>query len=144
MLHRLAVLDEKISSNLFALTPKPTSIIRWNAKYQSIRAVYESYDEPIKSCGTIVDDRIHFDKESRQGAHSIYTNLTTFNFITYLVFMKNLMAMTNSITTQFQAEQLDLIAAREILIETVRLLETERSNEFNLNNLIIIGEKIST
>ena len=54
------------------------------------------------------------------------------------------MAMTNSITTQFQAEQLDLIAAREILIETVRLLETERSNEFNLNNLIIIGEKIST
>ncbi|CAF1161390.1 unnamed protein product, partial [Rotaria magnacalcarata] len=126
---RLAVLDEKISSNLFALTPKPTSIIRWNAKYQSIRAVYESYDELIKSCGTIVDDRIHFDKESRQGAHSINTNLTTFNFITYLVFMKNLMAMTNT---------------REILIETVRLLETERSNEFNLNNLIIIGEKIST
>ncbi|CAM4949812.1 unnamed protein product [Rotaria socialis] len=141
---RLAVLDEKISSNLFALTPKPISIIRWNAKYQSIRAVYESYDELIKSFGTIVDDRIHFDKESRQGAHSINTNLTTFNFITYLVFMKNLMAMTNSITTQFQAEQLDLIAAREILIETVRLLETERSNEFNLNNLLIIGEKIST
>jgi hypothetical protein len=140
---RLAVLDEKYSSNLFTLIPKTTSTTRWNAKYQSMRAVYESFDEIVEALHTTIDDHINFDKESRQQANSISTNITTFNFIVYLVFMKNLMAMTNSITTEFQAEKLDLLTAGEMLTETVKLLEAERSNESNLNNMILIGEKMA-
>jgi hypothetical protein len=57
--------------------------------------------------------------------------------------MKNLMAMTNSITTQFQAEKLDLLTAGELLTETVQLLESERSNDDSLNNIIAIAEKMA-
>jgi len=104
MLFRLAVLGDKYSSNVFALTPKTTSTTRWNAKYQSMRAIYESLDEVVQALNTITNDDASFDSESRQEARSINTSITTFNFMTYLVFMKNLMAMTNSITIQFQAE----------------------------------------
>ncbi len=137
------MLDEKLSTNLFSLTPKTTSTIRWNAKYQSIRSVYESVSEVVQSLDLIVEDHINFDQESRQEANSISTNMKTFNFLTYLVFMKNLMAMTNRITTEFQAEKLDLLSAAELLAQTIKLLEIERSNEVNLNNLITIGEKMA-
>jgi hypothetical protein len=70
--------------------------------------------------------------------------MLTFNFITYSVFIKNLMSTTNSITTQLQAEQLGLITAGELLGQTIKLLETERSNEINLHNLILISEKLSS
>jgi hypothetical protein len=137
----MSVLDESLSSNLFTLTLKTTSSIRWNAKYQSIRAVYESFGEIIQSLDEIAVDFNHFDLDCRQQAQSISTNMVTFNFITYLVFMKNLMAMTNGVTTQFQAERLDLLTAGDLLARTIKLLETERSNETNLNNLITVAEK---
>ncbi|CAF4097276.1 unnamed protein product [Rotaria sordida] len=140
---RLSVLDDTTSSNLFALTPKTTISIRWNAKYQSIRSIYESIDEILEALNMITDDHITFDQESRQQANSIIINIKTFNFFTYLVFMKNLMCMTNSITTQLQAEKLDLITAGELLTQTIKLLETERSNEINLNNLVLISEKMT-
>lgn len=44
---RMNVLSEKYSTNLFSLTPKTTATTRWNAKYQSMRAMYESFDEVI-------------------------------------------------------------------------------------------------
>ncbi|CAF4066398.1 unnamed protein product, partial [Rotaria sordida] len=140
---RLSVLDDTTSSNLFALTPKTTISIRWNAKYQSIRSIYESIDEILEALDMITDDHIAFDQESRQQANSIITNNKTFNFFTYLVFMKNLMCMTNSIATQLQAEKLDLITAAEFSTQTIKLLETERSNEINLNNLVLISEKMT-
>ena len=143
MLFRLAVLGDKYSSNVFALTPKTTSTTRWNAKYQSMRAIYESLDEVVEALNTITNDNASFDSESRQEAGSINTCITTFNFMTYLVFMKNLMVMTNSITTQFQAEKLDLLTAGELLTETVQLLEFERSNDDNLNNMIVVAEKMA-
>ena len=141
--YRLSVLDDTTSSNLFSLIPKTTTSIRWNAKYQSIRSVYDSIDEILRAVNIITEDKINFDLETRQQSNSIGKNIRTFNFFTYLIFMKNLMAMTNSITTQFQAEKLDLISAAELLTQTVKLLETERSNENNLNNLIVISEKKS-
>ncbi len=109
---------DKLDENLFTLTPKTASTIRWDAKYQSIRAIYESLDKIIRAFDTIADDNINFDKDSRQQARSISNNIGTFNFITFLVFMKNLMAMTNSVTTQFQAEKLDLMAAGELIISS--------------------------
>jgi hypothetical protein len=127
----LSVLGEEFSTNLFTLIPKTTTTIRWNGKYQSIRAVYESFSEIITALEATANDYNNFDKESRQQAKSISTNMLTFNFITYLVFMKNLMSMTNSITTQLQAEQLDLITAGELLGQTIKLLEIESSNEIN-------------
>jgi hypothetical protein len=143
MLFRLAVLVDKYSSNVFALTPKTTSTTRWNAKYQSMRAVYESFDEVVQALNAITDDDANFDSEARQEARSINTCIKTFNFMTYLVFMKNLMAMTNSVTTQFQSEGLDLLTAGELLAETVQLLEFERSNDDNLNNIIVVAEKMA-
>ncbi|CAF4027517.1 unnamed protein product [Adineta steineri] len=140
---RLSVLDDTTSSNLFSLIPKTTTSIRWNAKYASIRSVYESIDEILRALDMITEDKLNFDLETRQQSNSINKNIRTFNFFTYLIFMKNLMSMTNSITTQFQAEKLDLISAAELLAQTVKLLETERSNEINLNNLILISEKKS-
>ncbi len=128
---------------MFSLIPKTTTSIRWNAKYQSIRSVYDSIDEILQALNMITEDKINFDLETRQQSNSISKNIRTFNFFTYLIFMKNLMSMTNSITTQFQAEKLDLISAAELLTQTVKLLETERSNDTNLNNLILIGEKKS-
>ena len=91
----------------------------------------------------ITENKINFDLETRQHSNSISKNTRTFNFFTYLIFMENLISMTNSITTQFQAEKLDLISAAELLTQTPKLLETERSNENNLNNLILICEKKS-
>src|SRR5690349_1060461 len=87
MFFRLSVLDDTTLSNLFALTPKTTTSIRWNAKYQSIRSIFESIDEILQA--------------------------------------------------------LDMITAGELLIQTIKLLETERSNEINLNNLIITSEKLA-
>ena len=134
------MLDDTTSSNLFALTPKTTTSIRWNAKYQSI---YDSMDEMLQALDIIIDDHLNFDSESRQQANSLSTSIKTLNFFTYLIFMKNLMSMTNSITTQFQAEKLDLLTASELLNQTVKLLENERSNEINLDNLIIISENMT-
>lgn len=138
----MSLLDEKLSLNPFTLALKTTSTIRWDAKYQSIKVVYESFDEIIQALDETSTDHIRYDQETRQQARSITNNMITFNFIVYLIFMKNLMAMTNSITTQFQDEKLDLITAGELLANTISLLETERSNESNLNNLIVIAEKM--
>ena len=137
------MLNDTTSSNLFALTPKTTTSIRWNAKYQSIRSIYDSMDEMLQALDIIIDDHLNFDSESRKQANSLSTSIKTLNFFTYLVFMKNLMSITNSITTQFQAEKLDLLTASELLNQTVKLLENERSNEINLNNLIIISESMA-
>ncbi|CAF3208174.1 unnamed protein product [Rotaria sp. Silwood2] len=139
----LSVLDDTTSSNIFALTPKTTTSIRLNTKFQSIRSIYESIEEILQALDMITDDHINFDQEYRRQANSISTSIKAFNLFTYLIFMKNLMSMTNSITTKFQAEKLDLITAGELLTQTTKLLETERSNEINLKNIIIISEKMA-
>ena len=140
----MKVLDEKYSANLFSLTPKTTATTRWNARYLSMKAMYESFDEVIQALDTTANDQTNFDQESRQQAKSTTSNVLTLNFITYLVSMKNLMAMTNSITIHFQAKKIDLLAAGELLSETIQLLEFERSNEVNLNNIIAVGDKLAT
>ncbi|CAF4619837.1 unnamed protein product, partial [Rotaria sp. Silwood2] len=140
---RMSVLNEKYSTNLFSLTPKTIATTRWNAKYQSMRAMYESFDEVIQALNTTANDQINFDLESRQQAKAISFNIITLHFIIYLVFMKNLMAMTNSLSVHFQSEKIDLLAAGELLSETIQLLELERSNEVNLNNIITVSDELA-
>ncbi|CAF1229299.1 unnamed protein product, partial [Didymodactylos carnosus] len=54
---RLAILNDKYSSNLFTLIPKTTSTIRWGGKYQALKAVYESFREIVEALDEITDDK---------------------------------------------------------------------------------------
>ena len=88
------MLNEKYLSNPSALIPKTTSTTRWNAKYESFKAIHESYAEILQSLDHITNDNEQFDNETRKESRSIIKNIKSFNFITYLIFMKNLMSTT--------------------------------------------------
>ena len=63
-------------------------------------------NELLRALDIIIDDYLNFDSESQHQANSLSTSITTLNFFAYVVFMKNLMSMTNSIAIQFQAEKI--------------------------------------
>ncbi|CAF1212614.1 unnamed protein product [Didymodactylos carnosus] len=141
---RLSLLNEKYKSNIFALIPKTTSTPRWSATFKSLKAVYESYVEILAALSDIVDDDgSYFDKESRSEADILLDNIKKFEFLSNLIFMKNVMANTNSLTTILQKQELDLITASEIMSVTVSLLKTMRNDDESLHNVIKLSEKIS-
>ena len=119
------MLNEKYLSIPFALIPKTTSTTRWNAKYESFKAIHESYAEILQSLDHITNDNEQFDNETRKESRSIIKNIKSFNFTTYLIFMKNLMSTTNALTCEFQHEKLGLITAAETLQKTITLLQSE-------------------
>ncbi len=138
------MLKEKYASNPFALIPKTTSTTRWNSKYESFKAIYESYGEILQALDHITNDDEHFDCDTRTESRSITKNMKSFNFITYSVFVKNLMSTTNALTCAFQEEKLDLVTATETLQKTIILLQSERNDDDNLNRILDISESMAT
>ena len=121
-----------------------TSTTRWNAKYESFKAIHKSYAEILQSFDHITNDNEQFDNETRKGSRSIIKNIKSFNFITYLIFMKNLMSTTNALTYEFQHEKLDLITAAETLQKTITLLQSERNDDDNLNRTLVVCENMAS
>ncbi|CAF4529508.1 unnamed protein product, partial [Rotaria sp. Silwood2] len=140
---RYNILNEKYTSNPFALTPKTTSTTRWNAKYESFKAIYESYDEILEALLYITNGTEQFDSDTRRESWSITKSMKTFNFITYFIFMKNLMATTNALTCEFQKEKLDLATAAETLEKTIQLLDLERNDDDNLRRILSVSENFA-
>ncbi|CAF1145465.1 unnamed protein product [Didymodactylos carnosus] len=131
------------SSKCFTKQLKSTSTTRWNAKYESVRVVLESFNEIVEALNEIGEAKDDFDNDSRKEAKSIANNIQTDSFIVYLIFMKNLLAATNALNSELQKDDLNIITAIEILAKTVDMLTKDRNNDECLKNLIVLSEKMA-
>ncbi|CAF1556600.1 unnamed protein product, partial [Didymodactylos carnosus] len=96
----------------------------------------------LKHAYDIIDDKA-FDQETHKEGISIVKDMKTFNFICYLIFMKNAVSMTNALTTEFQRTELDMITAAEILSGTINVLQCERDDDNTLKNIITVADNWS-
>ncbi|CAF1432963.1 unnamed protein product [Didymodactylos carnosus] len=137
----MKVLNINYLCNAFSLIPKSTATIRWNCKYESLKAVFESFDQTLLSLKEIEKNNV--DAETRQEAKSILKNMQCYSFILYLIFMKNVLAMTNALTCELQTESLNIISSIEVIDKTCSLLTTERNSDRNLRNIILLSDKVA-
>ena len=107
---RYYVLRDVLEKSTFGLTVKSLSDTRWNANYESLHCVVESFNEIIE-CLELTEsiESKDFDKETKVQAKNIKNKLISYEFVVLLKFMVNVTRTTNSFTIHLQATELDIL-----------------------------------
>ncbi|CAF1401603.1 unnamed protein product [Didymodactylos carnosus] len=133
--------------NLITTKLNPNIIYIPCASHRSNTAVKHSCDESVDIItlfGKLQKiEKNNVDAETRQEAKSILKNMQCYSFILYLIFMKNVLAMTNALTCELQTESLNIISSIEVIDKTCSLLTTERNSDRNLRNIILLSDKVA-
>ena len=97
--------------------------------YDSVIATFDD----IRQCDKL-------DKESRMTATNIMDKIIFFEFYLCLLLMKSLLFMTKTAVLELQREELDILAAIDILKKTDECLERMRQDEDSVNNLFSVAQ----
>ena len=117
------------------LSLKKTTDTRWGSHYNSIIAIYRSYDETIRIFDKLYDDN---DKLTEVEANAIRDKLVSYEYFCILLFMKDLMSMTNVLITTLQGEDPNILLAIDTLRKKtpIYLLHKMRNDKDSINNLL--------
>ncbi len=135
---RYYVFREEIDKSTYGLSIKSSSDTRWNANYESIHSVIESFDEIIR-CFQFVEKEKQFDVQSKLQAKNLRNKLTSYEIFILLKFMENVLRNTNSLTIHLQSKQLDILSSIELLNNTLKLIQIMRNDDQSLKNILLVG-----
>jgi hypothetical protein len=109
---------------------------RWYARYESLNAVYISFHQLVECLFELEDDS---DTKTRHQAKALRKKIVSFEFYVLLIFLRKLMAMTNATTIQLQQQELNIIAAIEILSSLLELLKELRNDDDGFEQIIDVN-----
>jgi len=121
------------------LLVKDLSRTRWSDRYESIRAVFTSYQQIINTFQKISETDT--EKAPRQTAKNLMNKLCSFSFYIILIFLKNLMAMTNALIVHLQKVDMDILTAIDIIQDTINVLEKMYQENAHLESMIEVSNK---
>ncbi len=98
---------------------------RWTARAESIRAVWNSYDAIRKS---LEDLEKSGDVKTKTSATGLLMKISRLDFITAIMFGKNVMTKTQRLAECLQSEELNVVDALAIMSGTVESLKQLNSN----------------
>ena len=114
---------------------------RWTARAESIRAVWSSYDAIRKS---LEDLEKSGDVKTKTSATGLLMKISRLDFITAIMFGKNVMTKTQRLAECLQSEELNVVDALAIMSGTVESLKQLNSNTEGLNGEIESAVKFAT
>ncbi|CAM4810354.1 unnamed protein product [Rotaria magnacalcarata] len=140
---RYYVLRGALEKSTFGLTVKSLSDTRWNANYESLHCVVESYNEII-DCLELIEsiESKYFDKETKAQAKNIKNKLISYEFVVLLKFMVNVTRTTNSLTIHLQATELDILSSLEVITNANKLIQKMRNDDEALKNILLVAEAV--
>jgi hypothetical protein len=135
---RYHVLRKALDKSPYGLSIKSSSDTRWNANYESIHSVIESFDE-IVHCLQFIEEEKQFDKESKLQGKNLRNKLISYEIYVLLKFMENITRTTNSLTIHLQTKQLDILSSIELINNTLKLIQMMRNDNQSLKNILLVG-----
>ena len=131
---RNSIISEKTKAVENALQLRNLSRTRWTARAESIQAVWVSFEIIIESLQdvkeTSTEPRIAAD------ADALMRKILRFDFIAFLMFMKNIMWKTKILTEHLQEEKLNIIDALTAIKGSINSLQRMYSSDDEFDNLI--------
>ena len=109
---------------------------RWYARYEELNTVYLSFHELIQCLTELeLDD----DTETRYKAKTLLNKIISFEFVLLLMFMRQVMGVTNATTTQLQQEDLDILSTIDMLSLLLALLQEMRNDYVGFEKLMKVN-----
>ncbi|CAF1361673.1 unnamed protein product, partial [Rotaria sp. Silwood1] len=140
---RYYVLRDALEKSTFGLTVKSLSETRWNANYESLHCVVESFHEILHCLESIESiESKEFDKETKAQAKNIRNKLMSYEFVVLLKFMVHVTRTTNSLTIYLQTKELDILSSLELMTNTNKLIQKMRNDDEALKSILLIAEKL--
>ncbi|CAF4994530.1 unnamed protein product [Rotaria sp. Silwood1] len=140
---RYYVLRDALEKSTFGLTVKSLSETRWNANYESLHCVVESFHEILHCLESIESiESKEFDKETKAQAKNIRNKLMSYEFVVLLKFMVHVTRTTNSLTIHLQTKELDILSSLELMTNTNKLIQKMRNDDEALKSILLIAEKL--
>ncbi|CAF4492808.1 unnamed protein product [Rotaria sp. Silwood2] len=136
---RHSLLCESLSKTEFGLLVKDLSRTRWSDRYEAIRAVFTSYQQIINTLQKISET--DSEKTTKQTAENLLNKLCSFSFYIVLIFLKNLMAMTNALVVHLQKIELDVLTAIDTIQDTINVLEKMYQENTHLESMVEVARK---
>ncbi|CAF2704956.1 unnamed protein product [Rotaria sp. Silwood2] len=134
---RHMIYKTKIDETNYGLLLKDLCETRWYARYESLNAVYISFHQLVECLSELEDDT---DTNTRHKAKALRKKIVSFEFYVLLIFLRKLMAMTNATTIQLQQQELNIIAAIEMLSSLLELLKELRNDDDAFEQIIGTAE----
>lgn len=117
-----------------ALKLRNLSKTRWIYRYESIEAIWRSF-EAIKDALAVIES-MKCDTTTTRKASSLLKKILDFNFVFAIMFMRLVMTKTQILTTEMQKPELNILDALTLIDATVTSLEKIRNSEDEMNNQI--------
>ena len=131
---RNSIISEKTKAVENALQLRNLSRTRWTARAESIQTVWVSFEIIIESLQdvkeTSTEPRIAAD------ADALMRKILRFDFIAFLMFMKNIMWKTKILTEHLQEAKLNIIDALTAIKGSINSLQRMYSSDDEFDNLI--------
>jgi len=128
-----------LEQSTFGLTIKSLSDTRWNANYESLHCVVESFSEIIDCLESIeLVESKQFDKETKTQAKNVKNKLMSYEFVVLLKFMVNVTRTTNSLTIHLQKKEMDILSSMELMTNTSKLIQKMRNDDEALKNILLV------
>ena len=131
---RNSVIVENIAAVENALQLRNLSETRWTARAESVQAVWVSYEAIIESLQSLKEKPD--DSKMVADADSILRKILRFDFVAFLMFMKNVMWKTKILTEHLQEEKLNIIDALTAIKGSIISLQRMNASDEEFDNLI--------
>ena len=95
---------------------------------ESIRAVWISY-EAVKDTLVAIKTSKESDNNTKASSTDLHDKMESVDFVLYIMFMKNIMIKSKQMTEALQAENLDVVDARTIIMATAESLKRINDDE---------------
>ena len=99
------------------------SATRWSARADSIRAVWSSYEEIVKSLEELQDAD---DTKTKAKAKNLLARVKPFEFIVMVMFIRNVMVKTKILTKQIQSVDINIVDTLRLLLPHCATYATTR------------------
>ncbi|CAI6371974.1 unnamed protein product [Macrosiphum euphorbiae] len=109
---------------------------RWTARAESIKAVWVSFEAICNTLQSMCSHIEIFDRNTRTKALGILKKMHSFDFIVFLIFMKNIMYKLKSLTETLEKKSLCAIDAAVLIEATIKILEDINSDSDGMNDLV--------
>ena len=130
---RNAFLREHTKDVENCLKLKNLSKTRWSAKAESVKAVWRSLEAIICALDGVKESD---QKEAKLRASALLNDIVSIDFVCGLMFLKNIMPQTKTLSDYLQRKSVNVASALVVLNSTQDCLKRMRSEDKNFNNQI--------
>ncbi|XP_050316016.1 uncharacterized protein LOC126750435 [Anthonomus grandis grandis] len=132
---RCQILKSQLEQVDNALFLKNLSRTRWTARAESLQAINRLYEIILETLEDI-SINVKVDNKTKGKAQGLYKRRLSFDFISYLIFLKTIFYKLKIVTELLESERLNVVDAVEEIKSTANIPERIRNNDKELRDPI--------